>query len=33
MPVIISTTLEDAALRLTNFDLDEAGLHGVIAQS
>jgi para-nitrobenzyl esterase len=26
VPVIISTTLEDAALRLTNFDLDEAGL-------
>jgi para-nitrobenzyl esterase len=32
VPVIISTTLEDAALRLTNFDLDEAGLHGVIAK-
>jgi para-nitrobenzyl esterase len=31
VPVIISTTLEDAALRLTNFDLDEAGLRGVIA--
>ena len=31
-PVIISTTLEDAALRLTNFDLDEAGLRGVIAR-
>lgn len=26
VPVVISTTLEDAALRLTNFDLDEAGL-------
>jgi len=26
VPVIISTTLHDAALRLTNFDLDEAGL-------
>lgn len=26
VPVIISTTLEDAALGLTNFDLDEAGL-------
>jgi para-nitrobenzyl esterase len=26
VPVIISTTLEDAALRLTNWDLDEAGL-------
>ncbi len=32
VPVIISTTLEDAALRLTNFDLDEAGLHAVIAK-
>jgi para-nitrobenzyl esterase len=32
VPVIISTTLEDAALRLTNFDLDEAGLHDVIAK-
>jgi para-nitrobenzyl esterase len=32
IPVIISTTLEDAALGLTNFDLDEAGLHGVINQ-
>ncbi|HEY2707420.1 MAG TPA: carboxylesterase family protein [Caulobacteraceae bacterium] len=32
VPVIISTTLEDAALRLTNFDLDEAGLQGVIAK-
>jgi para-nitrobenzyl esterase len=30
VPVIISTTLEDAALRLTNFDLDEAGLRKVI---
>jgi para-nitrobenzyl esterase len=26
VPVIISTTLEDAALRLTNWDLDQAGL-------
>jgi para-nitrobenzyl esterase len=26
VPVIISSALEDAALRLTNFDLDEAGL-------
>jgi para-nitrobenzyl esterase len=26
VPVIISTTLHDAALRLTNFDLDEKGL-------
>ena len=32
VPVIISTTLEDAALRLTNFDLDEASLRGVIAR-
>jgi para-nitrobenzyl esterase len=32
VPVIISTTLEDAALRLTNFDLDEAGLRDVIAK-
>ena len=32
VPVIISTTLEDAALRLTNFDLDEAGLREVIAR-
>lgn len=31
VPVIISTTMEEAALRLTNFDLDDAGLHGVIA--
>ena len=30
VPVIISTTLEDAALRLTNFDLDEAGLEAII---
>ena len=29
VPVIISTTLHDAALRLTNFDLDEAGLAGL----
>jgi para-nitrobenzyl esterase len=26
VPMIVSTTLEDAALSLTNFDLDEAGL-------
>jgi para-nitrobenzyl esterase len=32
VPVIISTTLEDAALRLTNFDLTEAGLRAVIAK-
>jgi para-nitrobenzyl esterase len=30
VPVIISTTLEDAALRLTNFDLTEAGLTTVL---
>jgi|HubBroStandDraft_1064217.scaffolds.fasta_scaffold00040_32 para-nitrobenzyl esterase len=30
IPVIISTTLEDAALALTNFDLDEAGLRAVV---
>ncbi len=33
VPVIISTTLEDAALRLTNFDLDVAGLQAVIAKA
>jgi para-nitrobenzyl esterase len=32
VPVIISTTLHDAALRLTNFDLDEAGLAGLFRQ-
>ena len=32
IPVIISTTLEDAALRLTNFDLDPADLKAVIAK-
>jgi para-nitrobenzyl esterase len=32
VPVIISTTLEDAALRLTNFDLDVAGLRAAIAR-
>lgn len=30
VPVVISTTLEDAALRLTNFDLDEAGLKKIV---
>jgi para-nitrobenzyl esterase len=30
VPVIISTTLEDAALRLTNFDLDVPGLTAII---
>jgi para-nitrobenzyl esterase len=29
VPLIVSTTLHDAALRLTNFDLDEAGLRNV----
>ena len=32
VPVIISTTLEDAALRLTNFNLDEAGLKTILNQ-
>ena len=32
VPVIISTTLHDAALRLTNFDLDEAGLGALFRQ-
>ncbi len=32
VPVIISTTLHDAALRLTNFDLDETGLSGLFRQ-
>lgn len=32
VPVIISTTLHDAALRLTNFDLDEAGLAAIFRQ-
>ena len=32
VPVIISTTLEDAALRLTNFDLTEEGLRGMMNQ-
>src|SRR5262249_45221488 len=30
VPVIISTTLEDAALRLTNWDLTEAGLTALV---
>jgi len=29
VPIIVSTTLEDAALALTNFDLDEAGLKAI----
>jgi para-nitrobenzyl esterase len=32
VPMIISTTLEDAALSLTNFDLDEAGLKAQLSQ-
>ena len=32
VPVIISTTLEDAALALTNFDLTEDGLHKMMAE-
>jgi len=33
VPVIISTTLEDAALRLTNFDLDEPGLVALLEKT
>ena len=32
VPVVISTTLEDAALSLTNFDLDEAGLRKMMTE-
>ena len=32
VPVIISTTLEDAALRLTNFNLDEPGLKAILSE-
>jgi para-nitrobenzyl esterase len=32
VPVIISTTLEDGGLRLTNFDLDEAGLKAMMKE-
>jgi para-nitrobenzyl esterase len=32
VPLIVSTTLEDAALGLTNFDLDDAGLKGILKQ-
>jgi para-nitrobenzyl esterase len=32
VPMIVSTTLEDAALALTNFDLDETGLSAIIAK-
>lgn len=32
VPIIVSTTLEDSALALTNFNLDEAGLKTVLTQ-
>jgi para-nitrobenzyl esterase len=32
VPIIVSTTLEDAALALTNFDLSEAGLKAICEQ-
>ena len=32
VPIIVSTTLEDAALSLTNFDLDDSGLKTVLSQ-
>jgi para-nitrobenzyl esterase len=32
VPIIVSTTLEDAALSLTNFDLSEAGLQAMLDQ-
>jgi para-nitrobenzyl esterase len=32
VPIIISNTLEDAALRLTNFDLTEDGLNALMSQ-
>jgi para-nitrobenzyl esterase len=32
VPIIVSTTLEDAALALTNFDLDMAGLKAIVEQ-
>jgi para-nitrobenzyl esterase len=32
VPIIVSTTLEDAALGLTNFDLTEEGLLGILNQ-
>ena len=31
VPIIVSTTLEDAALALTNFDVDEAGVKAILA--
>ena len=33
IPVIVSTTLEEAALTLRNFDLDDAGLKALLKQS
>lgn len=33
VPMIISTTLDEAALALTNFDLDEAGLKAVVSRA
>jgi len=32
VPIIVSTTLEDAALSLTNFDLDDTGLKSILSQ-
>ena len=32
IPIIVSSTLEDAALALTNFDVDEAGLKTILGQ-
>ena len=32
VPLIVSTTLEDAALRLTNFDLSDAGVAELFTQ-
>jgi para-nitrobenzyl esterase len=32
VPLIVSTTLEDAALGLTNFDVDDAGLKRILTQ-
>lgn len=32
VPIIVSTTLEDAALSLTNFDLDHDGLKSILSQ-
>ncbi|HEY6271444.1 MAG TPA: carboxylesterase/lipase family protein [Terriglobales bacterium] len=33
VPMIISTTLDEAALALTNFDLDEAGLKSIVTRT